>query len=185
MLLDYILWITSKYLTGTSGFKSIPHKTQMCRHEENHLGSDMIWHMISSGEQEWTFEWDSEEARVCGRIALTLSNTAQTCLHIGDLKQCMKAETQVLTRPVNQARFVCIAHSDLFSWEITLQMETGNSTWEANKCWSLGDALFFLDMSLLHFMRTSYQWVKDIPSLFLALVSWLVYLNKTQQIKAL
>lgn len=46
--------------------------------------------MISPGEKERVFERDSEEARVHGRIALTLSNTAQTCLHIGDLKQCMK-----------------------------------------------------------------------------------------------
>lgn len=80
---------------------------------------------------------------------------------------------------------VCIEHSDLFSWESRLQMETGDSAWETNKCWSLGDALLFLDTSLLHFMRTSYQWVKDIPSLFLALVPWLVCLNKAQQMKAL
>lgn len=106
----------------------------MCKHEKSHLASDIIQLMIYLGEQEWTFEGDSEEARVHGRIALTLSNTTQTCLHIGDLKQCMKAKTQVLTRPMNQARLVYITHSDLFSWEIRLQMETGGSAWETNKC---------------------------------------------------
>ena len=102
--------------------------------KKNRLASDIIQHMIYPGEHEWTCEGDSEEARVHGRIALTLPNTTQTCLHIGDLKQCMKAKTQVLTRPMNQARFVYITHSDLFSWEIRLQMETGSSTWETVKC---------------------------------------------------
>lgn len=106
----------------------------MCRHAKSHLASDIIQHVIYPGEQEWTFEGDSEEAGVHGRIALTLSNNTQICLHIGDLKQGMKAETQVLTRPMNQAHFVYITHSDLFSWEIRLQMETGSSTWEPKKC---------------------------------------------------
>lgn len=127
---------------------------------KNHLVSNLIKHMISPREQEGPFEWESKEAWVLGRVALTLSDTAQTCLHNGDLKQCMKAETQVLTRPVNQACFVCITHSDLFPWEVRLQMKTERSLLETNNRCSLGDVLFLLDVSLLFFMKTSYQWVK-------------------------
>lgn len=84
-------------------------KILIIKHECRHAKAIYFYKTVCdlSKEQEWTFEGDSEEA-VYGRIAWTLSNNTQICLHIGDLKQCMKAETQVLTRPMNQAHFVYI-----------------------------------------------------------------------------